>query len=257
MPIPYSTFVWYELMTTDTPAAETFYRSILGWTGQDSGVPGVAYTMLSAGETPVAGLMAIPPDARAAGARPGWLGYVAVDNVDTIAAQAKEAGGVIHRPAADIPGVGRFAILADPQGAMFALFTPLPGEPRQPVTPGTPGHGGWRELLATDREAAFDFYSGLFGWTKAEPFDMGPMGIYQLFNAGSDMIGGMMTKPEAVPAPSWLYYFNVAGIDEAAERVKKAGGQVTNGPNQVPGGSWIIHCVDPQGALFALVGPRT
>ncbi len=252
---PHSIFVWYELMTTDAPAAEAFYRSVLGWGGRDSGQPDIAYTLLTVEDAPVAGLMAWPAEAISAGARPGWLGYVAVEDVDATAAQIKAAGGVIHHAPSDIPGVGRFAVAADPQGAMFALFRFLPEMQRPPVPPGTPGHGGWRELLAADREAAFAFYAGLFGWTKAEAIDMGPMGIYQLFNAGSQMIGGMMTKPDAVPVPFWRYYFNVAGIDAAAERVRTAGGQVTNGPHEVPGGSWIVQCTDPQGGLFALVAP--
>ncbi len=66
----------------------------------------------------------------------------------------------------------------------------------------------------------------------------------------------MMTKPAAVPVPSWLYYFNVDAIDASAERVRAGGGTIINGPNEVPGGSWVIQCLDPQGAAFALVAPR-
>ena len=107
-----------------------------------------------------------------------------------------------------------------------------------------------------DRESAFAFYSGLFGWTKAEALDIGAMGIYQIFATGGTPVGGMMTKTEAVPAPVWLYYFNVEDIEAAAARVKDEGGQVVRGPHPVPGGSWIVHCLDPQGAMFALVGPH-
>ncbi len=249
-------FVWYELMTTDAPAAEVFYRSVIGWNAGDAGVPGMAYTLLSVGTTGVAGLMKLPDEAAAAGARPGWIGYIAVDDVDAHAAAIAQAGGKIHRGPADIPGVGRFAIISDPQGTAIALFKPLSGEGRQPLPPGTPGTVGWHELHAVDGKAAFDFYSGFFGWTKTDAMDMGPMGIYQLFAAGDAAIGGMMTKMENEPAPSWLFYFIVDVVDAAAERVKAAGGQIINGPHQVPGGSWILQCIDPQGALFALVGPQ-
>jgi predicted enzyme related to lactoylglutathione lyase len=254
MPSPNGRFVWYELITTDPNAAEAFYRGVVGWRAQDSGLPGQSYTILSVGETPTAGLMAVPPEAR--GMRPGWIGYVGVDDVDAFAARVKDAGGAVHRAPDDIPSVGRFAVVGDPQGAVFALFKPTCDKQRPEVAPGTPGHTGWHELHAADRESAFDFYSSLFGWTKAEAIDMGPMGVYQLFATGGVPVGGMMTKTEAVPVASWLYYFNVEDIDAAAARVKTAGGQILNGPHQVPGGSWILQGSDPQSAMFALVGPR-
>jgi predicted enzyme related to lactoylglutathione lyase len=256
MPSPHGRFVWYELMTSDTKSAETFYRSVLGWGARDSGVPNVSYTLLTVGETPVSGLMEIPERAREAGARPGWIGYVWVDDVDASAAKVKQEGGTIHHGPDDIPGVGRFAVAGDPQGAAFALFKASGGGEGPPASRDTPGHPGWRELLATDREAAFSFYAKMLGWTKAEAHDMGPMGVYQIFAVSGETIGGMMTKPQAVPAPFWLYYFNVESINAAVSRVQEGGGQILNGPMEVPGGQWIIQGRDPQGAMFALVGPR-
>ena len=248
-------FVWYELMTTDAQAAEAFYRDVIGWGARDAGLPDRRYALLTVDDRPVCGLMALPEDACRAGARPGWIGYVAVDDVDASAAQARQRGGAVHRAPSDIPGVGRFAIVLDPQGAPLALFRGSTEAQSGRGPANAPGHGGWHELRATDQDAAFDFHSQLFGWTKAESVDMGPMGIYQLFAAGGETIGGMMTKPDAQSAPSWLYYFNVDRTDAAADRVRAAGGRVTAGPHQVPGGGWIVHCVDPQGAPFALVGP--
>jgi predicted enzyme related to lactoylglutathione lyase len=252
----HGSFVWYDLMSTDAKAAEAFYRGVMGWRAQDAGMPDRSYTILSVGETSVGGMMPLPPEARATGATPVWTGYVAVDDVDAFAARVKQAGGAIHRAPDDIPGVGRFAFVADPQGATFMLFKGLTDARPQPPAPGTPGHPGWRELHAGDWESAFAFYSGLFGWTKADAVDMGAMGIYQLFAIGGVPAGGMMTKTKAVPAPFWLYYFNVDDIEAAAARVKDQAGQVVNGPHQVPGGSWIVQCSDPQGAMFALVGPH-
>jgi uncharacterized protein len=249
-------FVWYELMTTDTKAAETFYRGVVGWGAQDSGMTDMSYTLLTLGAIPVAGLMALPQPALDGGAPPFWMGYVAVDDVDASAASAKQDGGAIHRAPDDIPGVGRFAVISDPQGATLCLFKAAAAPQGPPPAPGTPGTAGWRELYAADIEAAFTFYSKQFGWTKAEHVDMGPMGIYQLFAAGAEPIGGMMTRPPQVPAPCWLYYFNVDAIDAAAARVQAAGGQILNGPHSVPGGSWIVQCRDPQGAMFCLVAPR-
>jgi len=123
--------------------------------------------------------------------------------------------------------------------------------PELPI--GTQGTVGWRELYAADGSSVFAFYEKMFGWTKAEAIDMGPMGIYQLFAAGDVPVGGIMTKPATIPMPCWGYYFNVDGIDAAAERVTAAGGTIINGPHQVPGGQWIVQCTDPQGAAFSLV----
>jgi predicted enzyme related to lactoylglutathione lyase len=247
-------FVWYDVMTSDTKAAEAFYRSVIGWDTKDSGMTDRSYTLLCMGSTMVGGLMPIPEDARKAGVRPAWMGYIAVDDVDEYAKRVKTAGGTIHRGPEDIPGVGRFAVVGDPHGAGFMLFKGASDQTPTPAPTGALGHVGWRELHAGEREGAFAFYSGLFGWTKAEAIDMGPTGVYQIFAIDGSPAGGMMTKMPQTPTPFWLYYFNVAAVDAAMTRVKDGGGQVLNGPHQVPGGSWIIQCLDPQGAMFALVG---
>jgi uncharacterized protein len=249
-------FVWYDLMTTDSKAAKSFYRSVIGWDANDSGMTDRSYTLLSVGPTMVGGLMPIPDAARAHGARPVWTGYIGVDDVDAYAARVKSAGGAVHRAPEDIPGVGRFAGVADPHGATFNLFKGNRDEEPAPAAPGTPGYVGWHELHAGDGASAFAFYSGLFGRTKAEAMDMGAMGVYQIFATGGAPCGGMMTKTPETPAPTWRYYFNVDAIDGAATRAKDAGGQIVNGPMEVPGGSWIVHCIDPQGATFAMVGPK-
>lgn len=252
-------FVWYELMTSDTDAAKSFYGGVVGWTTKDMPIDGKTYTILEAGGAGVAGLMGTPPDAAAAGAKPGWSGYIGVDDVDAMAARIVGAGGSICMPPADIPTVGRFAVMADPMGATFMLFTPLPHEgDMQPPPPNmSPGTIGWREHYTDDLDAAWNFYASMFGWSKADAMDMGDMGIYQLFRTGpGDADGGMMKRAPGTPGPLWQYYFCVDAIDAAVARVKAGGGQVLHGPQEVPGGMWIILGVDPQGASFALVGPR-
>ena len=247
-------FVWYELMTSDPEAAERFYRSVVGWSAQAGGGGGASYSVMRAESGPAAGIMALPEEARAAGGRPGWLGYVAVEDVDEASERVRAAGGSVHRAPADIPDIGRFSVVADPQGANFMLFKPAgSGEMRAQTAP---GRVGWHELYTTDWERAFAFYAGQFGWTKDQAIDMGPMGTYQLFAAGGPAIGGMMNKPPQVPVPMWQFYFNVPELDAAAARVAEGGGQVLMGPLEVPGGGWIIQGMDPQGAVFALVAPR-
>ncbi|MBP1885374.1 VOC family protein [Sinorhizobium mexicanum] len=248
-------FVWYELMTTDTKAAQTFYESVVGWSGSDAGMPGIEYTLFSAGDRQVAGLMTMPEGALEMKIPPAWLGYVAVDDVDATAAKLAADGGNVHRAPDDIPGVGRFAIVTDPHGAVFALFKGTSEAPAA-LEQMAPGNVGWHELMAGDLETAFPFYSSLFGWTKDQAMDMGDMGTYQIFAWNGTPIGGMMTKPKEVPSPYWLYYFNVEALDAAIERAKAGGGKIVLEPMEVPGGAWIVQCIDPQGALFALVAPR-
>jgi predicted enzyme related to lactoylglutathione lyase len=247
-------FVWYDLMTTDDKAAASFYGNVIGWSTQDSG-QAKPYTILSMGSAMVGGLMPIPPDA-GPGARPTWLGYIGVDDVDVYAEKVKAAGGAVHRAPEDIPNVGRFAVCSDPTGAAFLLFAGMSNQ--EPAnTANAPGHIGWHELHAGDLDSAWEFYSGLFGWTKGEGMDMGPMGVYQMFMTGGEWpVGGMMKKMPETPAPFWLYYFNVDAIDAALERAKAGGGQLVTGPMEVPGGLWVVQCTDPQGAIFAMVAPK-
>jgi hypothetical protein len=244
-------------MASDAKAATDFYAAVVGWTASDAGMADFPYTLLSAGSTTVAGLMTLPEEARKMGARPGWIGYVGVPDVDAYAAKIAAAGGRIYRAAADIPTVGRFAVVGDPDGAAFAIFKGEPAEdPRPPLAPDAPGNVGWRELRAGDLNGAFAFYSGLFGWKKSQAMDMGPMGTYQVFAIAGGQGGGMMTKTAETPAPFWLFYFNVEAIDAAAERVKSAGGQIVAGPHEVPGGGWVVRGLDPQGAKFALLAAK-
>jgi uncharacterized protein len=248
-------FVWYELMTTDTKAAGAFYSAVVGWGVEDSGMTGMEYLFFKSGSANLGGLMILPDEARKMGAPPNWSGYIAVDDIDAATDKVKRLGGIVHMPPRDIPNVGRFSVVADPQKAAFILFQPQPSPtPPEVPAPGTPGRVGWHELYATDSEKAFAFYADMFGWTKDQTVDIGPMGTYQLFalTSGGPAIGGMWNKPAQIPATFWLYYFNVEAIDAAAERVKANGGKIVNGPMEVPGGTFIVQCQDPQGAMFAL-----
>lgn len=250
-------FMWYELMTDNADAAADFYGDVIGWTAADhpnSGTPGgMRYTVLSAGDSGIGGILELDDGMKGAGAKPMWVGYIGVADTDDAARRIKEAGGSIHVPPTDIPNVGRFAMAADPGGAPFYVMTPLPMEGPPPAADGTPGHVSWRELASSAGEkAAFDFYSGLFGWQTMQEMPMGPMGIYRIYGDGTTAWGGIMTKPEEMPTSRWNFYVTVDSVEGAAERIKAGGGQVLMGPMEVPDGSFVIHAVDPQGAAFSL-----
>jgi len=246
-------FVWYELLTTNMPAAKAFYGNVFGWEAQDASTPSFAYSLFVAGESPACGLMELPMEARKMGATPRWIGYVAVTDVDTCVARLTSLGGTLYVPPTD-SNIGRIAVVADAQRADFAL---VEGFKLRPSKAGDEGCVGWHELTAADGQSAFAFYSELFGWQKeAEP--AGATDSYQLVSCGGRMIGGIFTKlRRANYPPFWQYYFNVADIGVTAKRVKAAGGRIVQGALDMPDGTSIIRCVDPHGAIFALQGARS
>jgi uncharacterized protein len=251
-------FTWYELMTTDMAAARVFYAKVLGWQAQDASTPDLAYTLFTTDKTSVSGLMDLPEEARKMGATPRWMGYVGVNDVDAAADRIKQLGGAVYVPPTD-SNIGRISVIADPQMATLALVKGLKPSPKRFADLSKTGGVGWHELLATDWEKAFAFYAELFGWQKAAAnagAGSGPAETYQLFAAGGQTIGGMFTKRQIEPVPFWLFYFNVDDIDAGAERVKSGGGQIVEGPLELPDGSWFARCIDPQGAVFALQGKR-
>jgi predicted enzyme related to lactoylglutathione lyase len=244
-------FVWHELMTTDTKSAADFFTKVVGWKTQ-AWANDPAYTMFVAKGRPMAGLMVIPEEAKKMGTPPNWLTYIGTPDVDGTARQATSLGAKILRQPSDIPKVGRFAVIQDPQGAVFAAFTPAQdaSSDASPVV----GDFSWHELVTTDWPAAFSFYQRLFGWEKTNAMDMGPeMGTYQMYGRGGKTLGGMLNQPKQRQGPpSWLPYIRVADSKNAAARVKKLGGQLVSGPMEVPGGDWIAQGLDLQGALFAV-----
>lgn len=254
--------VWSELMTSDMKGAETFYNKVIGWTAEPFGDSPTPYTQFKrSGGGGVAGLMQTPEGMNMP---PFWAMYIAVPRFDEAVAQIKRLGGSELSGAIDVPTIGRMQMMKDPQGAGFYIIEPEPqdnppvlsererveGPDRDPEV----GEASWLELMTTDQPAATKFYQQLFGWQPTEAMDMGEMGKYQMFNRGPRMIGGMMNKPKemADAPPFWAIYFRVPDINAAAQRIKANGGQILNGPMEVPGGDWILNAMDPQGAAFAL-----
>jgi hypothetical protein len=254
---------WYELATSagSLASAGDFYGAILGWTIADSGMEGFDYHLAKRDASMIAGLMAMPPDV--AEMPPFWMIYFAVDDVDAFVTDAVAAGASVHRDPWDIPGTGRVAILADPQGAAFGILRPDMSAMSEAdiasaeagggaFNPDRSGHANWNELMTTDPEAAFAFYSAMFGWTKGDAVGMGDAGVYQLVRRDGLDVAGLMGLGQS-PVPNWLPYFGVAGVSAGIEAITKAGGTVHHGPMEVPGG-FIAVAQDPQGAWFAITG---
>lgn len=251
-------FLWYELMTTDVDAAAAFYGEVIGWSSRpfDPTDPS-GYRLLATADTEIGGLMALPQDgAGAADARPGWIGYIGVDDLDAAAAAIVADGGHQLVPPTDIPDIGRFAVVADPQGVPFAIIHGTSEGESRAFSPEGIGHCRWNELTTSDPEAAFAFYARHFGWTKGEAMPMGEAGVYQLLENGGVNFGAVTRAGPETAGPAWSFYFGVPDIDAGLERIVKAGGTVLHGPHQVPGDEFIVIASDPQGAVFSLVGPR-
>jgi hypothetical protein len=243
-------FVWYDLMTPDPKKAEPFYTKVIGWGTQE--MEGMPYTMWVANGTPIGGVTQLNA---ASGAPPHWLAYVEVPDVDATIKQIESLGGTAIVKPTDIPTVGRFAVFADPAGAVLALFAPVPsasgtaGDEKNPKV----GEFSWHELLTLDYKKALDFYRAIFGWEMLQEHDMGPMGVYLIYGRHGIQLGGMFNKTADMPMPPhFLHYIRVDNADRVADAVKSNGGTVLNGPMDVPGGDRIAQCMDPQGAAFAI-----
>lgn len=248
--------IWYELMTPDPDASKKFYDAVVGWTIDPQASGDMDYRMIVApdGEN-AGGVMHMTADMLANGAKPAWLFYIGVQDVDGTAEKIKQLDGSVHMGPMDIPNVGRFAFVSDPQGMSFYIMR---GDSPQDLTAfqvNTPGHAAWNELVTSDHKAAQAFYGELFNWENNETMPMGEMGEYAFIDHAGVRIGAMMTAGAGWPT-RWTYYFNVPSIDAAKGRIEQAGGTVTMGPHEVPGGMHIIMGTDPQGVDFALVGGK-
>jgi uncharacterized protein len=243
-------FVWHQLLTRDIPGAKKFYSRLAGWKAQPWPLD-PSYTVFQAAGVPAAGMMEMTAEVPAE-APPHWLQYIGTRDVDGTADAAVRAGGSILKPPSDMKGAGRYAVLQDPQGAIFAIIDP---ENARPEPEGIPPLGtfSWHELATTDHEAAFAFYRGLFGWDAIARMDMGPIGVYLIFGQGNVQKGGIYTKPADAPGPpNWLPYAHVSKADDSATLAESLGARVVQAPMEVPGGSRIAVLLDPTGAAFAV-----
>ena len=255
-------FIWYELMTPDSDGAKGFYDAVVGWDIEPQAAGEMDYRMIGRSDGKHAGgVMRLSDQMREGGARPGWLTYIAVDDVDAAVSAIEGDGGRTLMPAHDLPGVGRFALVADPQGAPFYVMRPEPPRDQPDAVSDVfsvdrPQHVRWNELSTTDPAGAIAFYTRHFGWRQDGDMDMGELGKYQFLYRGGTMIGAVMPRMPQMPASAWTFYIGVDDIDGATEAVRSGGGQVLQEPIEIPGGEYSINALDPQGAAFGLVGPR-
>jgi predicted enzyme related to lactoylglutathione lyase len=259
-PNPTGDFIWYELMTPDPMGAKAFYDAVVGWNvGEPAPAGSVEYRMIGRTDGGNAGgVLTLTDDMAQHGAKPIWLGYVHVDDVDASANSIKAAGGSVQMAPSDIPGVGRIAMVADPQGAPFYIMKPIPpaDQPnaKSDVFSETEVQRcGWNELSTSDTDASRRFYGEQFGWNSDDFMPMGEMGEYRFFFQNGTRIGAVF-NPGPDQHARWRFYFRVPSIAAAKDAVEKGGGKVAVGPMEVPGGDNIIVGFDPQGAEFALVG---
>jgi predicted enzyme related to lactoylglutathione lyase len=255
-------FIWYELMSPDPEASKRFYDAVVGW---DIG-PAVqefnGYRMIGRSDGKAAGgVLPLTDEMQQHGARPAWLGYIHVADVDRSVASIEQSGGKTYMAPFDISQVGRVAMVADPSGSPFYIMKPIPpaNDPNAQsdvFSVDQPQHVRWNELSTTDQDGAINFYKGQFGWVQDGAMPMGEMGDYKFIYANGTRIGAVMRKPPQLPVSMWTYYIGVDDIDRASEAVTSGGGQILHGPIEIPGGEFSLNAMDPQGASFGLVGPR-
>jgi hypothetical protein len=258
---PQGDFIWYELMTPDPEGSKAFYDAVVGWNIGEAAPEFNGYRMIGRSDGKFAGgVLPLTAEMQQHGARPTWLGYIHVQDVDRSIASIEQAGGktlMTH----DIPNVGRIAMVTDPQGAPFYVMKPIPpaDDPNgksDVFSPDQPQRVRWNELSTSDPDAAVAFYSRQFGWKQEGDMDMGEMGKYRFIQSGPVTIGAIMRKPPQLPVSVWTYYIGVDNIDRAVAAINSGGGRILNGPMEIPGGEFALNGVDPQGAAFGLVGPR-
>ena len=255
MPNPEGTPIWYELVTADPDASKTFYDHVISWTVEPQPSGEMDYRMITtSGGDNVGGVMRLTPEMQAGGAKPTWLFYIGVDDVDASFAKVKANGGSELMAPFDIPGVGRLAFVFDPQGNPFYIMRGASQENSTAWDRMGMGKCNWNELNTRDQAAANTFYADTFGWTYPDKMEMPGMGDYVFIDAAGQTIGATMTVQPG-DTPGWRFYFRTPDIEDTAKKVGDAGGTVLAGPMEVPGGDRIIIATDPHGTPFGAVGP--
>jgi hypothetical protein len=242
-------FTWFECYSNDVERSRVFYSELFGWTIEPLEMSdGSTYELIKNGQTDIGGLMPLMAEQ---GPHPFWLSYLSVAKVDETAARLASSGGTTLRDGFDIPGVGRIAVVADPQGAIFALFKGATGDPEEAEGPGS---WWWNELWTTSTEDALHFYKSVFGYTH-DSMEMPDGGTYYILTQGEQSRAGLMTSPAVEIPPNWLPYVRVDDCDQIAERAAALKGKVLWPPNDIPNVGRATVLADPTGATIAAIAP--
>ncbi len=239
-------FVWYTLFTKVRENAKVFYPKVVGWSAESMPMPGGDYTLFKTGTVGRGGISPVDVPAPS-----HWASYLAVDDVDAKAKAVVAAGGRLLAGPDDIPTVGRYAAVTDPQGAMFMLFTSASADDQAP--PKGPGAFHWVELWAKDVDAVLPFYKEVFGYTtEVMPSDSG---AYYILLKDGEPQAGALTAPHKDAPPMWLPWIHVVNVDEASQMAKYRGGKILFEPKDVPGVGRICIIEDNTSAVVGLITP--
>lgn len=243
-------FVWFEHLSTDVPKARKFYDALFGWHTESMPIGDQRYSMILNGDgttsTGIGGYGASAP-----GARPSWMSYLSVPDVDAAYNAALAAGAKSLSAPMDYGPVGRGAALADPTGAVFSVWKSAEGDAPDPAK--TPvGAWCWNELWTSDDRAALAFYEAVFGYSH-DSMDMGPQGTYYMLKTGAVARAGLMRAVDRQAPSMWLPYVAVADCDATAARAKALGGQVLAAPQDIPNVGRFAIAQDPLGAAIAVI----
>jgi predicted enzyme related to lactoylglutathione lyase len=247
-------FQWRDLQSSDPERSKDFYTALLGWEIVRAPMGEFTYDMISLNGVPFGGIVDALP-----GVPDHWMSYIGTPDADAAAAKAVDLGGRIIAPPTDIPDVGRFAVLQDPTGAIFAAMHwdhPIPGVDPFAET----AHGGvvWNELLTTDVEAAVAFYTELNGYTVVEDHfeEHGRHLSFAVDNDGVETaIAGMWPLPDRRQTSAWGVYFRVANLEAAITNIGALGGEVVTGLIETAEIGRLVAAHDPTGAWFNVHEP--
>jgi predicted enzyme related to lactoylglutathione lyase len=246
---------WVDLATPDLAASKEFYTALFGWDYDDQPTDGPGdYTMARRNGQNAAGMMPLTTEMAASGMTPVWSTYVSVNDIEATLARVEPAGGTTMGPVMDAMDAGRFAVIADPAGAVICLW-----EAREHIGADIVNEHGafsWSELITPDPDAVTAFYGAVFGWTaQAAPM---PTGTYTLFtvSGGNDngIAGAMASPAEGMPA-HWGVYFTVDDAAKAVETARNLGAQVLMEATEMPGVGTLASLIDPHGAGFSVMEP--
>jgi predicted enzyme related to lactoylglutathione lyase len=241
-------FIWHDLMTTDREAAAGFYTGLLGWKIDHINMGSFTVSLINVGGRRVGGIMQeehIPHS--------HWMPYIAVDDADAICGRIRAAGGAVCIEPGDVPPLGRFAVVNDPQGGFFSVLK-RPADrmppPEDPNASPPDGSFVWDELTTTDPDGAAAFYASMFGW-NIEKMDMGPES-YWLVREGRRDFAGMLRQPPGDRRPAWTPYISVPDVDASVARAGSLGAKTCVEPRDIPQVGRFAVLADPTGAVVTL-----